>query len=137
MELNEKGYPVWKNGNKTPLHRYQVEKQRGSKLSPNEEVHHLDGDKLNYDIDNLIVLSKEDHYKIQKVKLWKNENMIILYSTTIFLSCINLIFYLKTKNINLIYITFGLLLLGLIISTFPNFTRKLLFKLRVLKSNKK
>jgi len=62
------GYPVvYKDGRKIREHRYVMEKHIGRRLKASEEVHHLDGNKFNNDIDNLIILSKADHAKLH----WK------------------------------------------------------------------
>lgn len=42
-------------------HRLVVEAHIGRYLEPTEEVHHIDHNKLNNDISNLIVLSKSEH----------------------------------------------------------------------------
>lgn len=44
--------------------RVIMENYLGRKLLPEEEVHHKDGNPLNNDIDNLEVLTKEEHLKI-------------------------------------------------------------------------
>lgn len=135
MQLNEQRYPVWKDSGK-PIHIYQVEKKLGRKLQQYEVVHHVDGDKLNYDIDNLIVLSKEDHNKIEQ-DMWKYTNVMILDFFVIFLSYAFLVSYLFNKNIYLISLTLFLLLVAMIIPFFPKTLRKLLFKLGIIRKNKK
>jgi hypothetical protein len=45
-------------------HRYEMEKELGRALTSNELVHHLDCDKSNNDLSNLIVVSRADHMKI-------------------------------------------------------------------------
>jgi hypothetical protein len=63
--IDSNGYKVITVDRKKYLeHRYIMEQHLGRKLAKNEEVHHLDGDKLNNDINNLIVLSKADHTKL-------------------------------------------------------------------------
>lgn len=47
-----------------PEHRLVMEKHLGRKLRRGEEVHHINGNKQNNDISNLIVLSKSDHSKL-------------------------------------------------------------------------
>lgn len=48
-------------------HRYLVEQLLGRPLESYEEVHHLDGDETNNDINNLVLISKKDHSLITKL----------------------------------------------------------------------
>jgi len=52
------------NGKYQLEHRYMVEKFLGRKLSSNEKVHHIDGDRLNNSIENLILCSQSEHIKL-------------------------------------------------------------------------
>ena len=45
-------------------HRYVMEQHLGRALSSTELVHHLDCDKTNNQLSNLIVLSRADHVKL-------------------------------------------------------------------------
>ena len=45
-------------------HRYAMERELQRALDPGELVHHLDCNKLNNDLSNLIVVSRSDHQKI-------------------------------------------------------------------------
>lgn len=56
------------NGSRLRLHRYMWEKYNGSIL-PGYEVHHKDENKLNNEIDNLVLLSKKKHLE------WHSENI--------------------------------------------------------------
>ena len=49
------------NGKKVKLHRYIIEKNIGRKLSIFEVVHHKDGDIYNNNIENLEIMSIEEH----------------------------------------------------------------------------
>jgi len=46
-------------------HRYIIEKELGRKLSSNEDVHHIDGDKTNNSFENLMILSRQEHLKLE------------------------------------------------------------------------
>lgn len=69
------GYPVWKksfDGIKKRVHRTRAKKylyERDREKYPfnfsDYEVHHIDGDKFNFDTDNLLVVLREDHTKIE------------------------------------------------------------------------
>lgn len=52
------------NKSKRRIHRKIVEEHLGRKLKTWEQVHHIDGDKTNNDISNLIVLSRSEHTKV-------------------------------------------------------------------------
>lgn len=69
-------HPAWKgkylksyralviNGKKILEHRHIVQESLGRKLSGLEEVHHINGDKIDNRLCNLVVLSKSDHAKL-------------------------------------------------------------------------
>ena len=48
--------------------RYIIAKELGRELTEDEEVHHIDGNPLNNDINNLQVLTKEEHAKLHAQK---------------------------------------------------------------------
>lgn len=55
------GYPtIWNGSQNVLLHRYVWEKHHGP-IPEGYQVHHLDKNKLNYDISNLCLLSASDH----------------------------------------------------------------------------
>lgn len=56
------------------LHRYKYQKERG--VIPDDwDVHHIDFDKTNNNISNLLALPKDEHTKLhQNIKKEKNEN---------------------------------------------------------------
>lgn len=65
------GY-VWiideNTGNYVLEHRVLMEKQLGRKLTEFEEVHHIDHCKTNNSIDNLIVCSRRQHRKLERIE---------------------------------------------------------------------
>ena len=52
------------NGEKIAFHRHVVELQIGRKLTSNEVVHHVDGNPLNNDPANLVVLTRAEHQRM-------------------------------------------------------------------------
>lgn len=70
--INSQGYvlvyspnhPNKTASNKVREHRLVVESIIGRYLEKNEDVHHIDGDKLNNSIDNLVALTKSEHTKL-------------------------------------------------------------------------
>lgn len=61
-----------KKGN-VKMHRAVMEEHLGRRLSPDEVVHHIDGDKTNNDISNLAVMSREEHSSLHR-KQEPNQN---------------------------------------------------------------
>jgi hypothetical protein len=51
------------NGRKIADHRHVVEQREGRMLARNEIVHHIDGDPLNNDSNNLLVLTRSEHQR--------------------------------------------------------------------------
>lgn len=136
MKINKKGYPVWKDNENRSLHRYVAEKEiLKRKLKEGEEVHHVDGDKLNFTPDNLIVLSKEDHKKIEdNIRKHKNLNIAseIIFSILFFFLIASIGSYITIfGKIMLVLIVF----IGMIIPRYPQILRKVLFKTGVLQRN--
>lgn len=56
---------IYINGKYIREHRLVVEQYLGRKLESWEEVHHIDGNGLNNDISNLLILSKSDHLRLE------------------------------------------------------------------------
>lgn len=46
-------------------HRLVMEEYLGRKLESAEEIHHIDGDGLNNDLSNLVIMSKSDHLRLE------------------------------------------------------------------------
>jgi len=60
-----KGYKLVRVGNHYEFeHRVVMERVLGVKLTPNLHVHHIDGDPLNNDPKNLVVLTNAEHQKL-------------------------------------------------------------------------
>lgn len=47
-------------------HRLLIERRIGRELSPEEIIHHIDGDKTNNNLDNLVIMFRSEHMKIHK-----------------------------------------------------------------------
>lgn len=63
--INENGYKkVRVDGKYKYEHRYLVEQTLDRKLRPTEDVHHINGDKLDNRIENLKVLTKSEHTRL-------------------------------------------------------------------------
>lgn len=71
-ERKEGGYDrmIHRDGKSIKEHRYIMEQHLGRKLSPDEYVHHKDGDPLNNDINNLEILSPEEHSRLHAKQRW-------------------------------------------------------------------
>lgn len=55
--------------NRYHIHRRVMEEKLGRKLTSNEIVHHIDGNKLNNDPSNLIIVTRKEHIKIHREDL--------------------------------------------------------------------
>lgn len=60
------------NGKRVYEHRYLMEQKIGRKLLSKEHVHHINGNCKDNRIENLMVVSPEEHGKIHKAYLKKN-----------------------------------------------------------------
>ena len=60
-------------GRRTRFHRAVMEKHLGRKLNKDEIVHHIDGNKFNNDLSNLMLLSNSEHAKLHNAKRNKDE----------------------------------------------------------------
>ena len=51
------------------VHRRKMENELGRKLKYNEVVHHIDGNKLNNDLNNLQLMTRQEHIEIHRKDL--------------------------------------------------------------------
>ncbi|MGM5488321.1 MAG: HNH endonuclease [Nanobdellota archaeon] len=72
-ERSEEGYLVFCDSG-FPVHRWVATKKYGKEKIKGKEIHHIDGNKENNNNDNLILLSKEDHFLLHNY-LKKNKNV--------------------------------------------------------------
>ena len=71
MASNEYKYKKDKNGKYRPIHRLVMEEHIGRSLSTFEIVHHIDNNKYNNRIDNLKIISREEHTSLHHTGLKK------------------------------------------------------------------
>jgi len=65
LRIDNSGYPtIFLNGSRRRIHRLVVENYLGRLLKPNEEIHHINGDKLIYRLDNLLLIGAENHKRL-------------------------------------------------------------------------
>jgi hypothetical protein len=70
--LNEKGYPRYSSGpyKGRYVHRVKMELHLGRKLTKDEDVHHIDGDKTNFKLRNLEVMGHREHGCVSALQHW-------------------------------------------------------------------
>jgi HNH endonuclease len=77
---------VWVDGKKRPLHRLVMEEQLGRPLRSDEIVRHRDGDLVNNDPTNLVVLSRREHFELSMAteakRPGRNRRRTMLYVST-------------------------------------------------------
>jgi len=56
------------------LHRIVMEKHLGRELRPEENIHHIDGNNQNNDINNLKIMSNSEHRKLEYKLAPKDKN---------------------------------------------------------------
>lgn len=69
VSLNSRGYFVFTRGRHKGrlVHRIVMEIKIGRDLLKNEDVHHIDGNKINNDPSNLMVISRSDHARLHRI----------------------------------------------------------------------
>jgi hypothetical protein len=60
---DRKGYARWSD-TEALVHRSVAAKMVGGTIFPGMEVHHKDGDKMNFRKSNLVIMTKSDHAKL-------------------------------------------------------------------------
>lgn len=75
---------VYVNGKVVGYHRYIMEEHLGRKLSPEEVVHHINGDKLDNRIENLEVVLVSEHSRNHRLLEGKVLDMICPFCGSIF-----------------------------------------------------
>jgi hypothetical protein len=64
----ERGYwYISIDGRKIAFHRWVMEQTLGRRFSSEEIVHHVDGNPMNNDPDNLVILSRAEHTRVHAV----------------------------------------------------------------------
>ena len=53
-------------GTRIAEHRHLVQQREGRKLASNEVVHHVDGDPINNDLSNLVILTRSEHNRLHR-----------------------------------------------------------------------
>ena len=72
---------AYQNGVTNREHRFIVEKSIGRKLTPNEIVHHIDGNKRNNSLDNLMIMTRAEHARLHYRELDKSKPVIQMDKT--------------------------------------------------------
>ena len=76
FKLDNKGYYLgFRYGNRIRLHRYIWEKHNG-KIPKGYDIHHIDGNRLNNDISNLIMLTPSEHHKLHANNMTEEQKAV-------------------------------------------------------------
>ena len=76
IKLDAKGYPFFYANRKLIYLHILIWERANGKIPPNCDIHHKDGNKLNYSLDNLELLSKSDHKRLHAGWVRQNEEWI-------------------------------------------------------------
>lgn len=68
---------IEKNGKHYDEHRYLMEQHLGRKLTRKEVVHHINGNKLDNRLENLVVMNISEHTTLHKTKLPKTKICVV------------------------------------------------------------
>jgi hypothetical protein len=81
-EPDENGYLIFCNSGKF-VHRWVMEaKILHRPLEKGEEVHHIDGDRRNNSPENLVLMTREEHYRLHKHQRILEEKTVKSITTT-------------------------------------------------------
>lgn len=98
--MGVKGYPTIRvDGVRMPMHRYVMEKHLGRKLEPYEHVHHRDGDRANYDVDNLQIW--DTNHQQQPAGIRRIDHVIALFDGATDADREEILSILKNRDTNL------------------------------------
>ena len=61
-------FTILHNGIRKRIHRFVMEQKMGRELAKKEEVHHLDGNPENNNVDNLILTTRRDHFPFDNLR---------------------------------------------------------------------
>jgi len=95
LYFNDGSHPLSYSCSIVYLHRHIASIKLGRWLTKNEVVHHVDGNKKNNDLENLIILTKSEHARLHK----NNNYDFKIYEFT----CPVCKIVFKTKNVNRTY----------------------------------
>lgn len=69
-----KGYMyITVNGKKRLQHRVIMEEHIGKALTKSEHIHHINGNKIDNRIENLMIVSNKDHGQLHKINRWSRK----------------------------------------------------------------